>query len=1193
LGVNDLEAYREANRLARETESKGRKKLATMDYLRGLAFVLAIGGATQSGNGDVAIRSCIAFMNTVDKSKNMAKDLQTDKVREWLRDWMHQHMNGQSPTAYTLEHLDATSNVAARDNAKRRLAEATGAGPHGVINVGIFGEGTDAPSLSAVAFLEARKSPIDVVQAVGRAMRITPDKTIGYIICPIVFPPNADPEEWLSSASPEEGWKELGQILLALRSHDQRIEENLAGLLDLYLPNPPDSQHTLVGTVSPQSSRIRYGTHEGTPGSAQAAVGRIAEGKTTYAQEKIRPVRPETWKADSEPTQIITGKANSDGSVELRTDTVVRKKTGGQPGSLQPVDVDKSKRRAKEMINKGAGIRLSRRRRTSKEVAEDRTARMLRLIETEFGDNITMNLLSKSGLTPDRVTRDLNLLEGSVNEAAHHLREDGLQPALDKHFRLDNLRPSARDNQADGCVTAGLLMMNAAMLHQRIAQGGWIRGIEDLSEFKNHPRVVRRMHREWQRITRQDFRPVIDPALDVIEAVEETGKVAGLERALRHIAAEAERIAATYADMGADHAGPLFNRVMGNQASDGAYFSRPPAASVAARLAVDACGDGLDWSSPKTWKQHKTVDLACGSGTLLAAILTEMKRRAKQQGATEDQLAYLQRLAVESSFKGLDINDVSLQLAATQMTTGNQNIPYREMGLHKMPYGPQPKMTQVPVGTLELLEQKSLAPRAGELGYDDDRILSQAVGYQYDPDIEDALDAVRDVRIVIMNPPFTSRTKMGEKFPKDTRNKLRTRLNRMGEALVAADEKMEGFWDKNNLGQLFVALADQCLNGNRGVLAMINPTVALTATSAHQSRSLLARRYHIHTIMTCHQPGNINLSQHTNINESILILKRHRGPKPPTRFVNLDRFPVDDSEVAELHRCLQQSGTGVVADGWGEVFEWPAHRIEAGDWTMGIWRSKELAEAAALFAGHPNLVAVSEVGLSTYDTGRRLREFCVPSTAGQEGGFPIIKSKGADGQQRIEATPDAYCAPKPQPDTNRQSGQPARLLREAGHLLITAGQDNSTARLTAVATHEKYVGNGWMPVPGLGPEEAKAAAVFINSTPGRLQLMRNPSKKLAFPTYSRTEAGNLRIPDLQNRRVRETLATCWEQTRDIQVPQFRDGECEVRRMWDNAVSDALDWDNSHLESLRNLLHREPHVRGLGYYEYSDALETDT
>ena len=180
--------------------------------------------------------------------------------------------------------------------------------------------------------------------------------------------------------------------------------------------------------------------------------------------------------------------------------------------------------------------------------------------------------------------------------------------------------------------------MNAAMLHQRIAAGRWLSGVSDLEEVKNDVNVVRRVRREWGRILTHDFRPVLEPAVGVIDAIEDTGKLAGLQRALHIIAAEAERIAETYADMGADHAGPLFNRVMGNQASDGAFFTRPVAASIAARLTLDACGE-QDWTDPSVWREHKTVDLACGSGTLLAAMLSDMKRRAREQGADEAQIA--------------------------------------------------------------------------------------------------------------------------------------------------------------------------------------------------------------------------------------------------------------------------------------------------------------------------------------------------------------------------------------------------------------------------------------------------------------------------------------------------------------------------------------------------------------------------
>ena len=382
LGINDPEAYRAANLLATKTKSKGKHALTSTDYLSGLAFALAMGGAAQGrGTGDVRIHSCIAFMNTVDKSKNMAQDLQTETVRDWLQRWLDDNIGGIRAASYTLEHLDATSNVTARENAKLRLAASSETSPHGVINVGIFGEGTDSPSLSAVAFLEPRKSPIEVIQAVGRAMRTSPGKDRGYIICPILIPPNEDPEEWLSVSEPDEGWQELGQILLALRAHDQRIEDNLADLLQLYIPKPPETVRTFVAVASSEDRRIQYRLHDGAPGEAQAAIERNLSGKSTLVSEFL-PIALSVEGSDisesaaevyalgvsdgtkspthrvAEPTRIIAGKRNEDGSIELRMDTVARSKPGrdGTPGGI---DINKTKTKAKAMINKGEGLRLS------------------------------------------------------------------------------------------------------------------------------------------------------------------------------------------------------------------------------------------------------------------------------------------------------------------------------------------------------------------------------------------------------------------------------------------------------------------------------------------------------------------------------------------------------------------------------------------------------------------------------------------------------------------------------------------------------------------------------------------------------------------------------------------------------------------------------------------------------------------
>ena len=82
----------------------------------------------------------------------------------------------------------------------------------------------------------------------------------------------------------------------------------------------------------------------------------------------------------------------------------------------------------------------------------------------------------------------------------------------------------------------------------------------------------------------------------------------------------------------------------------------------------------------------------------------------------------------------------------------------------------------------------------------------------------------------------------------------------------------------------------------------------------------------------------------------------------------------------------------------------------------------------------------------------------------------------------------------------------------------------------------------------------------------------------------------IRIPNIKGGRIRRMLADCWERTRDMEVPQFRDGECEVRRLWDNAVAEAMGWDVEELARLRLLLNNEPHVRGLGYNQYADEIE---
>ena len=382
---------------------------------------------------------------------------------------------------------------------------------------------------------------------------------------------------------------------------------------------------------------------------------------------------------------------------------------------------------------------------------------------------------------------------------------------------------------------------------------------------------------------------------------------------------------------------------------------------------------------------------------------------------------------------------------------------------------------------------------------------------------------------------------------------------------------------------------------------MVWPTVAFAGPSTQYKRQVFARRFHIHTILTCHQPGEINLSQNTSINESLIVARRHdprEGANPPTRVISLDRMPSDDQGVAELHDSVGRCETGLLSDGWGEISEWPVQHIEAGDWTAGVFRAPELANAAFDVSADESLLRMEDQNMvpsAVLSGGAQMREFG-QADDDAPGAFPVLYSKSAEAQRTIRGVPDQTWAPKrsvprrewievPGTDGPLHPDTARRIVNQTAHLLVTSGQRTGTGRLTAVAQEERCVGVGWLPVPGVTLEKAKAAAVFLNSTAGRLQLLRNPGRALEFPLYRPAGLKTIRLPDLSDSDVVDVLAHCWEATAETEVPQYRDGECEVRRIWDDAVADALGWDKDRLGNLRRLLHQEPHVRGLGYNQF--------
>ena len=89
-----------------------------------------------------------------------------------------------------------------------------------ITNAKCLTEGVDVPNIDCVLFADPRKSKVDIIQAVGRALRKKEGKEFGYVILPVFTDAN-NKEEIIES----EEFKEVLSTIRALASNDERIIE--------------------------------------------------------------------------------------------------------------------------------------------------------------------------------------------------------------------------------------------------------------------------------------------------------------------------------------------------------------------------------------------------------------------------------------------------------------------------------------------------------------------------------------------------------------------------------------------------------------------------------------------------------------------------------------------------------------------------------------------------------------------------------------------------------------------------------------------------------------------------------------------------------------------------------------------------------------------------------------------------------
>lgn len=186
----------------------------TITDARTLASHIAVAKAIKKYD----LRRIITFHGRISRAREFA-----DQFQQFIR-WMPK---ADIPTGEIWTELIYGEMASNKRNAiLDRLREVQPPARGIVTNSRCLSEGIDVRALDGVAFIDPKESQVDIIQAVGRAIRKADRKQHGIIILPVYISSDEDEEKTLEDSS----FKQVWRVLRALRSHDDQLACELDNL---------------------------------------------------------------------------------------------------------------------------------------------------------------------------------------------------------------------------------------------------------------------------------------------------------------------------------------------------------------------------------------------------------------------------------------------------------------------------------------------------------------------------------------------------------------------------------------------------------------------------------------------------------------------------------------------------------------------------------------------------------------------------------------------------------------------------------------------------------------------------------------------------------------------------------------------------------------------------------------------------
>lgn len=212
------EAYYEAKQRFDESK-RGKDFIEVGDYTNLIGIHKII--------DEYKIKKAISFCSRAKKGKRNSLSI-TEFFKSEVKK-IHSELNDTSITDVKMEHIDGTMISSRRKEILSKFDE-NNKSCLIVSNARCLSEGIDVPALDAVIFLHPRKSQVDIVQAVGRVMRISQNKRVGRVIIPVIGRLKTDKNKKIKIDLDKTSFKAVTEILNALRS--DKVKSTITGQIN-------------------------------------------------------------------------------------------------------------------------------------------------------------------------------------------------------------------------------------------------------------------------------------------------------------------------------------------------------------------------------------------------------------------------------------------------------------------------------------------------------------------------------------------------------------------------------------------------------------------------------------------------------------------------------------------------------------------------------------------------------------------------------------------------------------------------------------------------------------------------------------------------------------------------------------------------------------------------------------------------